>query len=528
VKAIVIVGICIGVYWWIPSNWQNQVNQWLLAAIAFIASLNRIELFIGIVGLIVLVCFFLIFINPYRRASYLATTLTAIPPISVYIDAENQLSPGAILPFTRFLMEHLNGRRADLLYFLDASKTATSAKYKALYRFGFRPIDVPHDPTGEARVKEAVDKELSMHAYERALRGPEKQEFIIVTGDQDFVALVYRLVALGHRVQIWATPIREAYRTLATYLDVNVLDLSSVVSELQADPAGSVAVALPVAKATSAPTPRRASRKKPVAKPPKQQYMPVPGVFSYTGEEQLYQAIVETVNAQIRSQKRSRSDRDRNIYFRSTLGGELGPRLASVGYGAGNRLDYWIEHLGVLGILEAEPGRSFPALGSGSMEAAASALFTMALAAAHRATEATPVREDGLIHMHEVAVALANTPSDSPKLVLLLPLVMDGGPRRSLHARYFVRCARAVGLIEFEDVPSSLDLIRSPRLLQPLALVESDDAIEGTFPQKPVTNETPILADNVLADNVLADNVLTSMSAALESSAIVEGSVGTT
>ena len=155
-----LVALLIVAYLAIPPSWQVQVNQALVTAVQAISSLNRPTLLASVVAILLLLCCGLVFVRPYRRPSYFATTPSAIPPISVYLDAENQIPQAAIRQFTKFLMEYLNGRRADLLYFLDASQTASGEQYKTLYRFGFRPVDVPHDPTGKAPVKEAVDRML--------------------------------------------------------------------------------------------------------------------------------------------------------------------------------------------------------------------------------------------------------------------------------------------------------------------------------------------------------------------------------
>src|SRR5262245_64491536 len=109
-----------------------------------------------VVALCVLLALGLLLLPSYGRHTYLSTAPSNIPPVSVYLDAENQLSPETIRRFVQFLIEHLDGRRADLLYFLDASMTANGPKYKELYRFGFRSVDVPHNPIGEGSVKYAV------------------------------------------------------------------------------------------------------------------------------------------------------------------------------------------------------------------------------------------------------------------------------------------------------------------------------------------------------------------------------------
>ena len=490
VQVLLFVAALIVAYRLIPAAWQSQLNQGLLAVVQSIASLNPETLFFGLAGLLVLVCLILIFTRPYRRARYFGVSPNAVPMISVYIDAENQLPEYAIQGFTSFLMKYLDGRRADLLYFLDASKTATSSKYKTLYRFGFRPIDVPHDPTGTVSVKEAVDKELSMHAYERALVGPPKQEFIIVTGDQDFVALVYRLAALGHRVQVWASPIRQAYRTLQTYLDIDLIDLSRVVEEMRSSAQEGTAaseVATPTqAKTADAPTARQSA-----VAGRRSSAVPAPRLLPEAGEQQIIRTIVRTLKVREDCEGKFTNQAKRINAFRGMLGGELAPSLAGIGYSAPSKIDYWIDHLTAAGALSLAGNQAgaFPARGSVTPEQAAHALVTVARLAAKSALELERRHSGQPFSTSDIAnELLTHHAGDQGAVRNLLNLVARNNPKRSTHARYFVWMAQALGVIEFEDAPNSLDLIRRPRLLEsPLA----NDADESEQPEaEPVAGDT--------------------------------------
>lgn len=453
----------------IPATWQLRVQDGMLAVGRGIRSLGPTNALLAGVALCLIVSLLLIFVPTYRRHGYLTTARHIVPPVSVYLDAENQLSEAAIRPFTDFLVKHLDGRRADLLYFLDASKTAHGAKYKTLYRFGFRPVDVPHDPTGKGHVKEAVDKELAMHAVERAILGPADQEFIIVTGDGDFVPLIYRLVALGHRVQIWAAPIRDAYKVIETYLGINVIDLQQVLSGLETT---SPEEASPQ---TTNPTAKPSTKKKKNTGKSKSQPIRVdsvsparivaPASLSRSSEEQFYFAISETLAARAHAQLSSRSDTQRHGNFYSLLRGKYAPRLASIGYSAGNWMDYWVEHLKVLGILSKDGERLFPIQGPGSVEEAARSLSVMAERAARAALLVGVSHQGGLVRMSEVAAAIAiENPSSADDADPLLALVATGNGKRITHSRYFVRSARSLGLLAFDDVQDSLDVIGNPRL----------------------------------------------------------------
>lgn len=460
----------------LPAYGQQQAQDRLLTAIQGVGAWGAGPL----LAVAIILCFAfslaLIIVPSYRRHSYLTTALSIIPPISVYLDAENQLPEYAIRPFMNYLIMRLDGRRAGLLSFLDASQTATSSRYKKLYLAGFRPVDVPHNPTGKSIVEEAVDRELAMHAYERALLGPPGQEFIIITGDADFVPLIYRLVALGHRVQIWAAHIPEAYCVVQAYLGITLIDLSQVIPELKAGPKPHViAPPLPAPKQplTTArppiPTSKRKHRSLRIA---------VPTSLAQPGEKQLYNAIAETLAAHAEALHRFSIDNARNLSFHSLMRGTYGLHTVGVGYSVGNWLDYWLEQLIVLGVLQKVDGLAFPQRGSTTEEDAARSLFALSVATANVAAMIGAEHNDGLVRLKEVATALAaNISSVESGAVALLKLVAADNDRRIPHARYFVRSARALGLLAFEDVPASLDIIAHPRLP---AATPAPDAIDVT------------------------------------------------
>jgi hypothetical protein len=87
--------------------------------------------------------------------------------------------------------------------------------------------------------------------------------------------------------------------------------------------------------------------------------------------------------------------------------------------------------------------------------------------------------------MSDVATALANALPDSAAVGPLRQLVLGNNPRRATHVRYFVRCAEALGLIAFDDVPGSLDTIHAPHLLEATPLASSDGAADDAVPQDP-------------------------------------------
>lgn len=417
----------------------------------------------------------------YRQYRYLTLPTSLIAPISVYVDAENPLPEQSMPALISFLRKFLDGRRADLLFFIDATQ-ASSKRYKTLYRFGFRPVDVPHNPTGAKVMDEAVDRELALHAFERALVGPAGQEFIIISSDGDFAPLVYRLVALGHTVQVWSFEGSGAYLSLAQYLPVTLVDLSKVLAEQAIEPpVDTSADAAPGSSATDAhsaasPGNSRSRARRHRHDTPLLTIAP-PTNLPEGGAEPLYYAIAETLRAQRESQAKSQRDQGRNSRFHALLNTTLAPRLASVGYSSGNWVEYWLDHMQALGVLVSRPNRYFPAMGSASAELAARQMYAMAKVIADAAAHATSNRPDGLLSMWSIleqvdATATAGDASAQPLRALVAP--QNG--RRATHARYFLRCARALGIIQFGETPGSLDLIQNPTLAPSAELDTGADA----------------------------------------------------
>jgi hypothetical protein len=472
VKLFLVAAVLVIGYLAIPHEAQTWIQQALLTIVRTLAALlafASVTPLIWAAALLAVVCLALIFVHPYHHPTYLATTPSAIPMISIYVDAENQLSKISTIPkFADKVVRHLNGRRADLLFFMDASSKehgAQTDQFKTLCRYGFHPVHVAHNPTGKARkgIKEAVDKELAMHAYERALLGPPKQEFIIVTSDQDFVALVYRLAALGHHVQVWATPVLPAYRELQTYLDIELNDLALLVSESesseQEDPEYQREAATEQADGIqpSGRDPQSDGYRIPSYE------MAEPTLLSEAGEKQLYRAIVQTIRA------RDDCERERKglQVFRATMGSELASRLAGVGYRGASKIDYWLDHLYATGALQKTRNAQLPGIGTTPPESAAHALFLVARLAAEAAVAMGQKRADGIASESDIADALLAQRAQSRSTVRrLLDLIEQTNKRRTTHARYLVRCAQALGLIVFDDVPNTTHLIRMPRLVE--------------------------------------------------------------
>ncbi len=502
--AIILVATVVAVYTLLPANLTSSMNTSLGAGISYLASLRNAQaLAVGWAVLLAALGMVFIFTPRYHGYPYLTAEPRTVPPVSVYVDAENQLrSEQEIRAFLQELYKSFPTERVDLMYFMDASNRNNRSgqgnqrgaqdnqldkdPYVLLYRFGFRPIDVPHNPTGVHALKEAVDHEIAIHALERALLGPPNQTFILVTGDGDYLPLVFRLVALKHTVQIWANAnLSGHYRAIKPYLPITVLNLAAALaagrSSYADDATAEVTPALPPPAEPDAPrqmagravhvggSRRRQASILPQPKGKGWYPAPVqapPDLFTHPGELDLFQAIAGTLQAHAEATKRGRDDDSRNLPFRSFLQGQLELSLTSVGYGVGSRIvHYWVAHLMATEIFALGDPDAFPRRGPGRAEDAARCFYAMAREAALAACAACEGHPDQDVTMHDVIAALQALPETSldDQAEPLRRLLMTTNASRATHMRYFIHCARALELVEFSEVPRTIDMIRDAK-----------------------------------------------------------------
>ncbi|MBF6592221.1 MAG: NYN domain-containing protein, partial [Ktedonobacterales bacterium] len=227
-------GITLGV---LPLGWLAPITvAWsVVATWTFALGVRPLPILVGMLPLIAAIWLFtrrVPNLPVYRQAARIA-------PVAVYVDLENQLSESMIKAFVSYLRGQISpGQTADLFYYADAEEAAKSARYKTLWRYGFRPVDVPHHPFGSQNVENVVDMELALHAYERALAATTPQHIILITADQDYIPLIYRLHALGHRVSVWAKTLPIGMQSLGAYLGIETLEFAIAFQEaLDAMPA---------------------------------------------------------------------------------------------------------------------------------------------------------------------------------------------------------------------------------------------------------------------------------------------------
>lgn len=509
-----------------PAEWRRAVQSGIALGSGWISSLDGTTLLVALVAVSVIALIALLFVPSYRHSPYLATSPSLIPPVSVYLDAENQHPESAMKPFMEFLRSRLGGTRADLLFFQSAYDVITvqgdaagyrkdyTTGYRALRLSGFHPIDVPHDPTGKNEISQAADNEIAIHAFERALLGPADQLFIIISQDGGFVPLIYRLVALGHRVQIWAQDPPKAYREAQRFLNVglnvgtkeelrlDVVDLDEKIPEFASRTSKNTPLTTRrtlwpatrqggVRSVGSSRSPLSQSRL-PAAPRRKHRQLPLPATISHRGEARLYRAIMRTIEVHADVSRHPASGDIRYARFRNALGRRLKQLLSNVGYGdgSGTNMRYWLKHMSAVSVFSNAEDGEFPGSGTADAVDGAHRLFAMARAVADAAIALESVHEHGIVRMGDLANAIAEIPFDGHDLALPLASLVAIDTEKRIHVRMLVHCAQALDLVRFEDIRGRPDEISHPRLpdVQPTDLASERTSGSDQPPDAPVAD----------------------------------------
>jgi hypothetical protein len=433
VAALVIVGFI-----YVPDLWLARGGAALQAAGMYVLSFGSRSLLFAAGG-VFLVCAVLLVVLPRRRPhAYWASGSPASSEVAVYLDLENQISNTELRPFIRLLRKRLGGRKADLYYFADASKQAAGKMYQEIWRFGFRPVDVPHRHLGVQNVKNIVDVELSLFAYERALLGPSRQDIILIAADQDYLPLVYRLRALGHKVAVWGRVVPDSYKSLQTYLDVEVFEFGTAVA------------------GTTAPHHTAPGGARPTTRPrARKQSTESSGSFATTAEPgSLIGAIRMTSELADRMAVRQISAERRVAAFYSQLGALAPTFLKPIGYDGSNRSICWIEVLSALGVLSTAMQQDAPRRGSSDAVAATQALETFLQVVARLALTLASQTANSVIRYVDLSRRMSqpDTAVLPPGHDTLLALVSPAHGHRIAHIRYLSFCARSLGLLDFDEV----------------------------------------------------------------------------
>lgn len=200
----------------VPQPWRDAVAAALGVALAWLAALGALVAALALGAALLLAAVLFLFV-PRRTHPQATATVNGIAPVSVYLDIENgQVAATDARELMNLIREVARRRPTDLLFYGNAEPK--SERYSQFWRHGFRPIDVPYKQLGKGTATNIADLGLALHAFERALFGPPSQTVVIISQDQGFLPLLYRLHALGHSVAVWARDVQDSYKDVAKYL----------------------------------------------------------------------------------------------------------------------------------------------------------------------------------------------------------------------------------------------------------------------------------------------------------------------
>ncbi len=220
---LIILGVVLVIIAVLPSGFLGHLAAWFGLGEG-IASRAHVLLLPAATALLVGVP--LLFVP--RTWHFANATRPQIAPVSVYMDLENQLglSGPTTVPtplristlvgqIQRYIRTVCGQDRADMFVYADtllyANEPYLNEVFRSLWRQGFRLMDTPHarimienvaGAREEVGLKDTADLVMALHAYERALLADGPRHIILVTGDKDFVPLIYQLHYMGHHVHL--------------------------------------------------------------------------------------------------------------------------------------------------------------------------------------------------------------------------------------------------------------------------------------------------------------------------------------
>lgn len=462
VVCLVAAALAVGLVY-VPGEWLARAGDALQAASTYLLSFGERSLLFALGAALVVLAALLVLLPRRRPHAYWADRPSTIAPISVYVDAENQLQNAELVrPFVRhlrtYLAESRKGQRADLLYFADAREPAYRPTYEELYRFGFRPIDVPHVPFKDEAVKDAVDMELSLHAFDRGLYGGERQHFIFVTGDRDFLPLVFRLSALGHTISLWAANPPQAFLEMQGFLDgVKVFDLNEIfppeLRRTRGQAISAQAAALAPRIRFKAHNPKQAGGKRTL--PHGELSRIKPAIVMREGIT-FQEAVYYTRDVLHAVSKLSLDEAAKAHTFRVRLGNAQRNFLLRLGYDGGMRVESWLEELAALGVLRLNDPNTLPAYlaGDGDSVRAAAVRFTRFTGeVCEAAIQLARTRSEHIIFYTDISARIAEEAArrEPDDLSALRALTTPTAHRPQAHVRYVCLYARKNRLLRFEE-----------------------------------------------------------------------------
>ena len=430
---LIVVGALIGIIAFFPVALLGHVTQWLGLGVA---SATHAHVLVLPAAALLLVGLPLLFIP--RSWHFANAARPQIAAVSVYMDLENQLGLGVSNPtattpappvvpvpvplriatLTRQIQHYIRTvcqqDRADMFFYADsllyADEPYLGEVFRSLWGQGFRLIDTPHtqlvleNEAGErerAELKDTADLVLALHAYERALLADGPRHIILVTGDKDFVPLIYQLHFMGHHVH------------LISLRENDKLDLF-------ARKLGITPVFIPNYGDRSLPRQREA----------------------------LVAALAHTIEAV--SASWAPQQMDPNVRYQQ-LGARLAkvkaPSLPDLGY----ETDLWLDELRATGMLDQL--RPAPHVNVGTVpETQGLFLQQFIHFVADDLLNQARASQDATANLEVTCRSLAiPSAGQEPTYIRRLRELLRGDPRRIDHARALARCAKFLGLLDFTE-----------------------------------------------------------------------------
>jgi hypothetical protein len=255
----------------------------------------------------------------------------AIAPISLYFDNENQpIAVGQLPAFIAYIRSYIKGSRADLFFYADVNLPHNNRIYGTLRRAGFKEIEIFHKGAGRSKVQNAVDIELALHVYERALLTRDHQHIVLIAADRDYIPLLIRLRELGHEVSVWGRSLSPALKAIAEEIGITVWEFGKQFAD--AIPANPPAIA-------PQQTAAAASLEKPVLSEQQR----------HAGMEQLQRAITLTLDIIHMARQQVADAGSLRALILARLAGQTS--LVEVGFEGRHRATHWLTTLTALDVL---------------------------------------------------------------------------------------------------------------------------------------------------------------------------------
>jgi hypothetical protein len=433
----------------LPPTWQMWLQTEVAGTASAIAAVQIGPVSLFAVLTVVLLCALglILLLKPVRPAFYepyqLATNVEIAPaesaPVSIYLDLENQSAvAGVVDQFAQLIRERIGGRRADLFLYADLLNFGYAQQAQRLHEIGFQAISVSHSLPGLANLPNMVDLKLSRDVYQRAITGPKEQHIILIAGDTDYLELCYALRVLGHRVTVWAYAPPKQFLILRKRIGLGVLNLEDVLFQKRQNQ-----------------TAKQQNQTVRETTPPQEPGRAVRPVTLDT----LREAMKVTLDLHMADPK----------VFRSRMGSVKNDILSRLGYRGGKenvggtRIDAWLQHVTAVGItLDATP-QSRPT--SSDIEAASERMYRLLQEIAREATQRAQHSGNPVVALSEICEHVGSKgttgttlPDEFAAMRALLHPPTQQSSRNQM--RYLCHCARALGLIQFDEDAAMPDAIR--------------------------------------------------------------------